>query len=319
MFLDISIFTMSTSPPGSPGGDPTALGPQSHETTQSAATQDLDRMLQEVADEFATQQQALRAAMEERRRELLVANGQDPNMISPERLLAGGSSSTGRDGTWEQVPDPNAPPVGSSSSGSGAPQTSQPSTGQMPPPQPNTSGLFRGNVPQSPHSWERRRMEQQEEEAALNAAAREQDVQTIIQSHVDAAVAEALRQQAANASPARQSSDGSFGRDAADPNSYVRQELKRLQAKLKEEQAARAKLLDTVTAAGFGDRGAMGRDDEIYITPMFQQANAGTPREEERLRKLLSTPGIFMLPVLNMVAMRAFDLLLSQNVADVIP
>ena len=95
--------------------------------------------------------------MEERRKELLVANGQDPNTISPERLSAGGSSSTGRDGNWEQIPDPNAPPVGSS--GSGAPQMGQPTTRQTPPPPPNTSGLVSGTVPQSPHSWERRRME----------------------------------------------------------------------------------------------------------------------------------------------------------------
>ena len=80
MLLDISIFTMSTTPPQSPGGDPTALGPQVQATTQSAATQDLDRMLQEVADDYATQQQALRAAMEERRRELLVATNNVWNM-----------------------------------------------------------------------------------------------------------------------------------------------------------------------------------------------------------------------------------------------
>ena len=112
---------MSTAPPQSPGGGPETLGPQDQAATQSAATQDLDRRLQEVADEYATQQQALQAFMEERRKELLVANGQGPNTSSPERLSAVGSSSTGRDGNWEQIPDPNAPPVGSSSTGSGAP------------------------------------------------------------------------------------------------------------------------------------------------------------------------------------------------------
>ena len=122
---------MSTTPPQSPGGDPAALGPQDQAATQSAATQDLDRRLQEIADEYATQQQALQAVMEERRKELLVADGQGPNMISPERLSAGGSSSTGN---WERVPDLNTPPVGNSSTGSGAPHICQPTTRQAPPP-----------------------------------------------------------------------------------------------------------------------------------------------------------------------------------------
>ena len=88
---------MPTTLPHAPGGDPTALAPQNQSATQSAATQDLDRKLQEIADEHATALQALETAMEERRSQLLLASGQDPSATTPERQSAGGSSSAGRD------------------------------------------------------------------------------------------------------------------------------------------------------------------------------------------------------------------------------
>ena len=58
---------MSTTSPQALGGDPTALGPQNQSATQSAATQDLDTKLQEIADEHATRLQALETATEQRR------------------------------------------------------------------------------------------------------------------------------------------------------------------------------------------------------------------------------------------------------------
>ena len=140
---------MSTTPPIDPGGDTVALGPRNQSATQSAAAQDLDRQLQAIADEHATRLQALETAMEERRNQLLWANGQN---ATPERQSASGSSSAGRDFLWEQVGNPHAPTGGSSSTGSGAPTARLTAARQPPPPAPNTSGLFNGTVPQSPHT-----------------------------------------------------------------------------------------------------------------------------------------------------------------------
>ena len=285
--MGIRIFTMSTTPPISPGGDPAALGPQNQSTTQSAATQDLARQLQVIADVHATRLQALETAMEERRNQLLLANGQN---ATPEGQSASGSSSAGRDFIWEQVGNPRAPTGGSPSTGSGAATTDSTTARQPPQPPPNTSGLFNGTVLESPHSWERRRMEQQAEQAALNEAAREADIQAIIRSRVAAEVAEAMRQQAESMqSPARQSSGGSW--KEVDPNSFIKQELKRMQTKLKQEQAARAQLQEMITAAGVDDEGKLRRkDDDTYATPVYQQVHTRTPIAEERMRKLLGSP-----------------------------
>ena len=115
-------------------------------------------------------------------------------------------------------------------------------------------------------------MEQQAEESALNEAAREQNIQVLIKSRVAAEVAEALGQQAETTqSPARQSSDGSWREREVDPNSFIAKELKRTQIKLKQEQAARAKLQEVVTAAGVDDKGKLRGDDDMYSTPVFQQ------------------------------------------------
>ena len=94
-----------------------------------------------------------------------------------------------------------------------------------------------------------------------------------------AAVTEALRLQAeTTSSPAKQSSDGSWKDPMeVDPNSFLTRELKRTQIKLKQEQAARAKLQEVVAAAGVDGNGKLRGDEDTYSTPLFQQVHIGTP------------------------------------------
>ena len=74
---------MPPTPADGEAGPEEALGPES--ATQSAATQDLDRRLQELTDEHQANLQALEAAMGTRRQELLLASGPEAATTTPER------------------------------------------------------------------------------------------------------------------------------------------------------------------------------------------------------------------------------------------
>ena len=76
---------MPPTPADGESGPEEALGPETEAATQSAATQDLDRRLQELTDEHKAKLQALEAAMETRRQELLLASGPEAATTTPER------------------------------------------------------------------------------------------------------------------------------------------------------------------------------------------------------------------------------------------
>ena len=133
---------MPTTPPPEPGGAPETLGPEVASATQSAANQDLDRQLKDLAEEHKAQVQALETVLETRRQALLLESGQDPSVTTPERV----SREFFR---WHlgKSYDPNAPPGGSSSTAQGAAST-EPARAKMPPlPPPRTSGLSTGAAP----------------------------------------------------------------------------------------------------------------------------------------------------------------------------
>ena len=154
----------------------------------------MDRKQQALTEEHKAQMQALAEAMEAQRQEILEGKP-DPGGSTPEKSV--GSSSIGN---WERVNEPSAPKVGSSSASKGA-EPSGPAKSFVPPPSPpkaltppgKSSGLYTGAVPERPHSWEQRRLDQQAEEAALNEAARTRALQELMEARVAAAVEEALR------------------------------------------------------------------------------------------------------------------------------